>query len=272
MTLVTQKRARSLRVRQLTVEQRDRANVEGLWAYAKRIAKLTAAGIAIEQARQDAKAARIRNRLVLDNINLARRGAHDLLGTCDLPYQDLENLAIIGLTKAIERFDSSKGKLSSFAMRYIKGEVQHYLRDHATLIKVPRRWREISSRAHTYNNRQFALTQTYPTLQQTADGIGVSVDLLQRALEAVENQKAYLMDRECEIEDATQPELAAAPAAQVIQDIDTTLAGLTDNRAQLLRQVYLQGSDRQQLCVQRQITLSELNAQVRAALEQVAAA
>ncbi|MEO1399698.1 MAG: sigma-70 family RNA polymerase sigma factor [Cyanobacteria bacterium J06635_1] len=61
-----------------------------------------------------------------------------------LEREDLNQLALIGLLKAIEKFDPSNGAaFSSFAVPYIRGEIQHFCRDHETTVKVPRRWREI---------------------------------------------------------------------------------------------------------------------------------
>jgi RNA polymerase sigma-B factor len=90
---------------------------------------------------------RSRNQVVELNQNLARKIAHRWSLQCAEPYEDLENLALIGLIRAVEKFDPTKEvAFSSFAVPYIEGEIQHFLRDHWGVIKVPRRDTETLSR------------------------------------------------------------------------------------------------------------------------------
>lgn len=54
----------------------------------------------------------------------------------------------MGLIRAIERFDLSKGyAFSSFAIPYIRGEIQHYLRDKGVTVRIPRRWLALHQQA-----------------------------------------------------------------------------------------------------------------------------
>jgi len=81
-------------------------------------------------------------------MGLARKVAHRNAPNCPEPYEDIENIAAIGLIKAVEKFDPNKGvSFSSFAVPYIEGELKHYFRDHyGNSPKVPRREIELSSR------------------------------------------------------------------------------------------------------------------------------
>src|SRR4051794_23840908 len=52
---------------------------------------------------------------------------------------DLEQVASLGLFKAIERYDPSFGvPLRTYAIPTMFGEVRRYLRDHAWAVRVPR--------------------------------------------------------------------------------------------------------------------------------------
>lgn len=85
----------------------------------------------------------LRNRIATINHRLAISIAHREKGRRVIDVADLEQLASIGLIKAIEKYDPSKGAaFSSFAVPFIRGEIMHFCRDHDTTIKVPRRWRE----------------------------------------------------------------------------------------------------------------------------------
>ena len=56
----------------------------------------------------------------------------------DEPYEDLLQVANLGLIKAVQRFDSTKGvRFSTYAVPVIEGEVRHHLRD-SLLLRQPR--------------------------------------------------------------------------------------------------------------------------------------
>lgn len=90
----------------------------------------------------------LRNRLVELNFGLVRREAHHWINQCTESYEDLLQVGSIGLIHAIERFDVSKGHaFSSFAIPYIRGEIQHYLRDKSPSVRIPRRWQALQHKA-----------------------------------------------------------------------------------------------------------------------------
>ncbi|HEY9817829.1 MAG TPA: RNA polymerase sigma factor SigF [Candidatus Obscuribacterales bacterium] len=97
---------------------------------------------------QDTPSADLRNKLVQLNLGLVRREAHHWINQCTESYEDLMQVGSMGLIRAIERFDMSKGHaFSSFAIPYIRGEIQHYLRDKGSPVRIPRRWQTIYRQA-----------------------------------------------------------------------------------------------------------------------------
>ncbi|MCY7395309.1 MAG: sigma-70 family RNA polymerase sigma factor [Nocardioides sp.] len=61
-----------------------------------------------------------------------------------VPDEDLEQAAYEGLVKAVSRFDPSlRHDLLSFAVPTIRGEIQRYFRDHAWMVRPPRRLQEL---------------------------------------------------------------------------------------------------------------------------------
>lgn len=83
----------------------------------------------------------LRNKLVELNLGLVRKEAHHWRHQCNESYDDLMQIGCLGLIQAIERFDVSRGlAFSSFAMPYIRGEIQHYLRDKSPTMRIPRRY------------------------------------------------------------------------------------------------------------------------------------
>ena len=62
------------------------------------------------------------------------------------PFDDLRQLALIGLLKAALRFDGSGGQqFRPYGRTFANGVITHYLRDHGYAIKVPPTWRDLSA-------------------------------------------------------------------------------------------------------------------------------
>jgi RNA polymerase sigma factor (sigma-70 family) len=82
---------------------------------------------------------RCKEALVKANIGLVIKIAATFHKSSDAPIADLKQEGAIGLLKAIDGFDPSKGmQFSSYAVPKIRGEILHYLRDRAPLMRVPR--------------------------------------------------------------------------------------------------------------------------------------
>ncbi|BAS55365.1 sigma factor SigF [Leptolyngbya boryana NIES-2135] len=67
-------------------------------------------------------------RIAEQNLNLVRKIASRFSSEAET-FDDFVSIGTIGLMKAVERFDESKGfAFSTFAVPYIKGEILHYIR------------------------------------------------------------------------------------------------------------------------------------------------
>ncbi|MGB5714030.1 MAG: sigma-70 family RNA polymerase sigma factor, partial [Waterburya sp.] len=86
----------------------------------------------------------IRNKIMELNFGLVKKEASHWVNQCNESFEDLLQVGSIGLIRAIERFNVEKGNaFSSFAIPYIRGEIQHYLRDKSPTLRIPRRWLEL---------------------------------------------------------------------------------------------------------------------------------
>jgi len=97
---------------------------------------------------QQSRSEKVRNQVVQLNFGLVRKEAYYWINQCNESYEDLLQVGSIGLIRAIEKFELSKGNaFSSYPMPYIRGEIQHYLRDKGVTIKIPRRWLALQQQA-----------------------------------------------------------------------------------------------------------------------------
>ena len=82
--------------------------------------------------------------LALAHLDLAEKIAGNFARRTTHSFDDLRQLAVIGLLKAAARFDGTGGRsFRPYARTYANGEITHYLRDHGFAIKVPPSWRDL---------------------------------------------------------------------------------------------------------------------------------
>lgn len=104
-------------------------------------------------------------------------------------YEDIYQVASLGLIYAIERFDPDRGyEFSSFATPTILGEIKKYFRDKEWLIKVPRRiqesYRKINKAKEELQNKLMRI----PTIKDVAEYLNMTQE---EVMEALEGGHAY---------------------------------------------------------------------------------
>jgi len=85
----------------------------------------------------------LRDRLILGHLPLARHIARRYARRGE-PLQDLEQVATLGLIRAVDRFNPDRGTaFLAFAVPTITGELQRWFRDRAWSMRVSRRLKEL---------------------------------------------------------------------------------------------------------------------------------
>jgi RNA polymerase sigma-B factor len=111
------------------------------------------------------------------------------------PMNDLVQVGAIGLIKAIDRFDPSRGlEFSTYATPTILGEIKRHFRDTGWLIHVPRRAQELQT---TLNAARADLSQELgraPTVAELAERIEVEEDAVIEALDAARAYSGVPLD------------------------------------------------------------------------------
>ncbi len=87
---------------------------------------------------------RVRNELVERHMGLASHIARRFSRGAGID-DDVRQVAMVGLVKAVDRFDPSHGAgFSSFAGRTIEGEIKRHFRDKTWVVRVPRSAKELT--------------------------------------------------------------------------------------------------------------------------------
>lgn len=137
----------------------------------------------------------LRNQIVELNFGLVRKEAHHWVNQCSESYDDLLQVGCLGLIRAIERFEPTKGNaFSSFAIPYIRGEIQHYLRDKGCSVRIPRRWQELRQQAKGVTRRLREELNRQPTDAEIAKALNVSAREWQEIKLAAKNREPLSLD------------------------------------------------------------------------------
>jgi RNA polymerase sigma-B factor len=116
---------------------------------------------------------RARERLIQQYMplvkSLARR--HSMGGE---HYEDLVQVGCIGLIKAIDRFDPQRAEFGAFAIPNVAGEIKRYLRDRASLVRVPRRLQELRPGICACSAELSAQLERPATISEIAERSGVA--------------------------------------------------------------------------------------------------
>ena len=129
------------------------------------------------------------------------------------PFDDLLQVASIGLLKALERYDPQRGyAFSSFAVPTILGELRRHLRDHTWSVHVPRDLQELGQRLTPVTDELSGELGRPPTIAELAERLGTSEEQVLDAREAVAAHTPASLDERVSTEEqsATLGELLGA--------------------------------------------------------------
>jgi RNA polymerase sigma-B factor len=137
---------------------------------------------------------RARDELVERYMPLARRLARRYLGARE-PFEDLVQVASLGLVKAIDRFDASRGNaFTSFAVPTILGELKRYFRDLGWAVHVPRGAQERALKVEEVQRELTSRTGRSPSIQEIATYMELSIEDVLDALEAAGAHHSMSLD------------------------------------------------------------------------------
>lgn len=96
---------------------------------------------------RDTKDAKLRDEIVSSYIYIAEILSRKFINH-GVEYDDIYQVACMGILYAVERFDPDKGvKFATFATPTVMGEIRKYFRDKGSFIRIPRRLYEIFYKA-----------------------------------------------------------------------------------------------------------------------------
>lgn len=122
--------------------------------------------------------------LIEDNLALARSMAARYRNR-GIDLDDLEQVALLGLTKAAQRFDPDAGHdFLSYAVPTIRGELRRHFRDAGWMVRPPRRVQDLQARIATAQRELEAELGRSPRPSEVARHLDEGIDDVVEALSA----------------------------------------------------------------------------------------
>ncbi|MEU2669841.1 RNA polymerase sigma factor SigF [Streptomyces sp. NPDC007164] len=143
----------------------------------------------------------VRNTLVELNLALVRFAASRFRSRSE-PMEDIVQVGTIGLIKAIDRFELSRGvEFPTFAMPTIVGEIKRFFRDTSWSVRVPRRLQELRLDLAKAGDELAQRLDRSPTVGELADRLGITRDEVVEGMAASNAYTASSLDAKPEEDD-----------------------------------------------------------------------
>ncbi len=164
-----------------------------------------------------------REQLVGHFLPLARNLARRYAGARE-PMDDLQQVANLGLLKAIDRFSPEQGNaFASFAVPTILGELKRYFRDFGWSVHVPRGAQEMALKVEKAQQALASAGGRSPSVDELAAHLQWTVDEVLEAMEAGTAHHSVSLDAPTEDDDDEPLTLGASLGA-----IDSRLESVDD--------------------------------------------
>lgn len=170
----------------------------------------------------DPRHAEVRAALVELHAGLAYSIAHRF-SRRGQPDDDLQQVAMLGLLKSIDRFDPSRPvEFSTFATPTIRGEIRRHFRDTAWAVHVPRGLRELAVHLPQAVEDLTTELERSPRPSEIAARLGVETERVVEAMEAADAYSAVTLDT---------PSGDGRPLAETLGSADSALARIDERQA-----------------------------------------
>ncbi|CAB4915855.1 unannotated protein [freshwater metagenome] len=144
---------------------------------------------------------------------------------------DLIQAGLVGLTKAIERYDRDSGhRFVSYAVPNITGEIRRHFRDHTWAVHVPRSVQELDQKVQLTRRTMTIETGREPADEDVALELEVPVAQVREARTAGRSYRALSLDAPAgeardlaDTHGAFDPGYARVEAAETVKDAMTAL-------------------------------------------------
>ena len=214
-----------------------------------------------------------RESLITENFGLVHACASRFTGR-GVEYEDLYQIGCIGLIKAADGFDESRGLMfSTYAVPTILGEIKRIFRD-GGVVKVSRSLKELSLKVYAVKNKLEVKIGREPTVGEIAEALGVSAGEVTEAICVLQPTVSLTVETD---DGASQLDLPVCDDQTMISDrlyLDDLMSNLDAQEQRLIKLRYYHGKTQNEtanlLCM-TQVQVSRAEKRILAKLRALSA-
>ena len=154
---------------------------------------------------------------------LVRRIASSISPQNAPQYEDLLQVGALGLIKAINAYEPERNtRFSTYATYFIKGEIRHYIRDKADLIKTPRKVQELLFKIYSVRKELMEGGNSEPSIEQISEYMEIPVKKIREVVN-IEQYKSLLSLDQSYVTDSDDVSLIdKIPSTKSREDINSS--------------------------------------------------
>jgi RNA polymerase sigma-B factor len=196
------------------------------------------------------------------------------------PFEDLLQVASLGLLKALDRFDPEMGHpFASFAVPTILGEMRRHFRDAGWSVHVPRGSQERALKVRDAQERLANERGRAPTVQELAQYLELGQDDVIDALQAIQAYESLSLDapRPGATDEATSygDAMGEEDARYELVELDATVSAvlgrIPQRERQILRMRFVEDLTQTEIAARVGISQMQVSRLLRRSLDQLRA-
>ncbi|WP_432196752.1 RNA polymerase sigma factor SigF [Streptomyces sp. bgisy027] len=190
-----------------------------------------------------------RNTLIEMNMSLVRYAAGRFRSRGPEQMEDIVQVGMIGLIKAIDRFELSREvEFTSFAVPYIVGEIKRFFRDTSWAVHVPRRLQEARLQLARANEELNSRLGRTPTVRELSELMSLPEEEVVEAQLAANGYSSASLDAaistsddgESALQDFIGAEDAALELVENVHALAPLIAGLDERDRQIIHMRFVE--------------------------------
>ncbi|MGW2834428.1 RNA polymerase sigma factor SigF [Streptomyces sp. NPDC001286] len=190
-----------------------------------------------------------RNTLIEMNMSLVRYAAGRFRSRGPEEMEDIVQVGMIGLIKAIDRFELSReAEFTSFAIPYIVGEIKRFFRDTTWAVHVPRRLQEARTQLAKATEELSSRLGRTPTVKELSELMSLPEDEVREARLAANGYNSSSLDAtvnasaegEAALQDFIGTEDAALELVEDFHALAPLIAELSERDRQIIHMRFVE--------------------------------
>lgn len=221
----------------------------------------------------------LQNLIVVAAMPFVKKIACGLARRATDPVDDLIQVGAVGLIKSVDLYNPEIGtKFKTYATYLITGEIRHYLRDKASMIKAPREIQELAFRINCVI-KQLTKDGQEPTAEQIAETMSLSVNKINDVIEVDRRKSTVSLDQTFHMDDDDTMSLADKIPSGDYQHfleayeekimLSKAIAQLKPKMKEVIELSYYQDLNQREISERLNISQMQVSRRIKQALEEM---